>query len=153
MDIAGIPNSDNGLYDVDSEPAESGPPSDAPPPPIIRIQVSDVSDASKIEETLDSQLNNWSVWSQSMYLLFDIINAAPYVEGTIERPDPRVDPEAAATWSFNDSYIRMLIGKNIASDEKIHICGCKTAYHMWKNLSNIHHTTGVQVQTSVAAAP
>jgi hypothetical protein len=82
-----------------------------------------------------------------MYLLFDIINAALYVEGTIERPDPRIDPETAAIWSFNDSYIRMLIGKNIASDEKIHIRGCKTAYHMWKNLSNIHHTAGVQVQT------
>ena len=40
----------------------------------------------------------------------------------------------------------MLIGKNIASDKKIHIRRCKTAYHMWKNLSNIHHTTGVQVQ-------
>ena len=106
MDIAGIPNSNDGLYDVDSKLAESGPPSDAPLPPIICIQVSDISDASKIEETLDSQLNNWSIWSQSMYLLFNIINAAPYVEGTIEQPDPRVNPKAAATWCRDSLLLR-----------------------------------------------
>ena len=115
---------------------------------IARIQVSNISGASKIEAPLDSQLKNWSMWSQSMRFMLDIIDAIPYVEGKVDRPDPDIDPEGTANWRFNDRYVRYLIDKNITENEKIHIGGCESTHHMWKNLSNIHHTAGTQVQTN-----
>jgi len=83
-----------------------------------------------------------------MYMLFGCANAKHYVEGCILSPDPGFDPEGADNWEFNDSYIQMLINKNIALKEKVHTCGCATAHKMWTNLKMIHKSTCYLVHTN-----
>ena len=122
-------------------------PVDHPTPFIRRIQVSDLAGVSKIEETLDAKSKNWAIWSQSMHLMLDIVNAGKYVEGTVKQPHSERDPVSAENWHFNDTYMRVLIAKNIAPSEKCHIRGCETADEMWNNLRKIHECTSFQIQT------
>lgn len=159
MDITGVVP--DGLIDIPEVPGQQpqqapphhqhGPQANAQPQvqiPIARIQVSDISGFTEVDEILDTKLKNWSGWSQSMCLLLDVVNGVPYVEGKVKRPNPEIDPEGAENWSFNDAYIMILILQNIAPCEMIHVRGCQSAYQMWKNLRSIHHLTGIQIQTN-----
>jgi hypothetical protein len=90
-------------------------------------------------------LKNWTAWSQSMDLLFSIANACGYIDGHIWCPDANADPVGAKNWEFNDSYIQLLIRKNIASSQKMHMCSCPSAQRMWNSLRHIHETTNYLV--------
>ena len=114
---------------------------------ITRLNVQEIAPVSRIDETLDGKLKNWTAWSQSMDLLFSIANARGYIDGRIRCPDANADPVGAENWEFNDSYIRMLIRKNIAPSQKMHTRGCPTALRMWNSLRHIHETTNYLVHT------
>ena len=88
---------------------------------IKRIPVADLAGVAKIEETLDAKSRNWHNWSHSMHLMLDIVDAGKYVDGVVKQPDPQRDPISAENWQFNDTYIRVIIGRNIAQTEKCHI--------------------------------
>ena len=62
-------------------------------------------------------------------------------------PNPGFDPEGTENWEFNNSYMRMLINKNIAPKEKVHTRGCATTHKMWNNLKTIHKSTCYLVHT------
>ena len=138
------PHEDNSLYRSPS-PEDPGPqlhaPSDAGSvapssisgipsslvtfrPSIPWLNVQEIAPVSRIDETLDGKSKNWTAWSQSMDLLFSIANARGYIDGRIRCPDANADPVGTENWEFNDSYIRMLIRKNIASMQKMHTRGC-----------------------------
>ena len=65
-----------------------------------------------------------------------------YVYGNIKRPDPTADAVSMENWDLNDNYARMLIFKNIATSQKIHVGYDLTAHEMWCNLEAIHEVTG-----------
>ena len=116
-------------------------------PSIPRLNVQEIAPVSRIDETLDGKSKNWTAWSQSMDLLFSIANARGYIDGRIRCPDANADPVGAENWEFNDSYIRMLIRKNIASTQKMHTRGCPSTQRMWNSLRHIHETTNYLVHT------
>jgi gag-polypeptide of LTR copia-type len=82
-----------------------------------------------------------------MHLMLDIVDASRYVDGTVKQPSSARDPVGAENWHFNDTYTRVLIGRNIAASEKCHIRGCETAHDMWTNLQKVHQSTSLQIQT------
>ena len=50
-------------------------------------------------------------------------------------------------WEFNDSYIWVLIRKNITTLQKMHTCGCLTSQKMWNNLHHIHKMMNYLIHT------
>jgi hypothetical protein len=44
----------------------------------------------------------------------------------------------AANWSFNDTYAKILITRNVADSQMAHVRPCKTAHDMWVNLEAVH---------------
>jgi len=130
-------------------PSPSPGPVPAPILPTIKcLKVADLAAISKIDETLDKKLKNWASWAESMYVLFGCANAKGYVEGCVACPDPGFDPEGTENWEFNDSYMRMLINKNITPKEKVHTQGCATTHKMWNNLKMIYKSTCYLVHTN-----
>ena len=111
------------------------------------LTIAEIAPVSKIDETLDSKSKNWTAWSQSMDLLFSIANCRGYIDGHSRCPDANADPIGFQNWEFNDSYIRVLIRKNIATSQKMHTRGCLTSQKMWNNLRHIHKTTNYLVHT------
>ena len=109
------------------------------------LTIAEIAPVSKIDETLDSKSKNWTAWSQSMDLLFSIANCRGYIDGRSRCPDANADPISFQNWEFNDSYIRMLIRKNIASSQKMHTRSCSTAQKMWNSLRHIHESTNYLV--------
>jgi hypothetical protein len=114
---------------------------------IKRIPVSDYSNISKIEEPLDTKLKNWTRWSQSMYIMMQVIRIISYVEGTIKWPNLDQDEEGADNWDFNDAFVVMLIAQNILASERTNINGSETSQVLWDNLMKIHQLTCYLVQT------
>ena len=111
------------------------------------LNVQEIAPVLQIDKTLDGKSKNWTAWSQSMDLLISIANAYGYINGYIRCPDANADPVGAKNWEFNDSYIWMLIRKNIASMQKMHTHGCPSAQRMWNSLCHIHETTNYLVHT------
>ena len=116
-------------------------------PNIERIQVSDLSSVASTINPLDSKKRNWQTWSRSMSILFDIVYARGYINGTIRMPDQNLYPNETKIWRFNDAYIMMLITKNIAESEMIHTNDCENAYDMWNNLKKVHQLANFQIFT------
>ena len=116
-------------------------------PSIPRLNIVEIAPVSKVDETLDSKSKNWTAWLQSMDLLFSIANCRGYIDGRTRCPNANADPIGFQNWEFNDSYIRVLIRKNIATLQKMHTCGCLTSQKMWNNLCHIHKTTNYLVHT------
>ena len=110
-------------------------------PLICKITASESSATLCAGEFLDAKAKNWTRWSQSMYILFDLTKVTPYVLGAIPRPNPEEDPVSNENWVYNDTFMRMLIDTNIAPEEKMHISNCFTAHAMWTNLKSIHEST------------
>src|SRR5260221_13123443 len=63
------------------EPQQHTEPDTPTPCTITRIRVPDLGGVTNVEECLNTKDKNWPGWSQSMYLLLDIIDATPYIEG------------------------------------------------------------------------
>ena len=103
-------------------------------PSVIHIHAAKGSAMMKAGETLDTKTQNWFSWSQSMYMMFNLLELHEYMEGRITMPDMRIDPEGVRNWQYNDNYAQMLIATNIAPHEKQHTTGCDTAHRMWLNL-------------------
>jgi len=102
---------------------------------------------TKVKKPLDSKANNWSLWAQDIYLIFDFMKAIGYVEGKIPCPNAALYPESAENWHQNDTYAKMLINKNIIDNKKMHTRKCATAHHMWNNLKSIYENTSYLVFT------
>src|SRR5260221_10374060 len=101
----------------------------------------------KADESLQRKKNNWETWSQSIYMLFDLAEVTPYVEGTLPCPDPMIDPFGARNWRYNDTFTKIMISNNIAPSECPHTRGCATAHKMWQNLQMIYQSTSYLIQT------
>ena len=82
-----------------------------------------------------------------MQNLFEISDLGEYVEGTIQCPDPNIDPVGAKNWRVNTVYAKILIDNNIPEEEKTNIQGCKTAHEMWKNLRSQYESQDALVYT------
>jgi len=120
---------------------------EAPKDILPHLKVNEIAPVSKIEEALNGKAKNWNRWSQSIYLLFTVANAKGYVDGCIPVPDPVTRPTSTENWEFNDSFIQMLINKNITLLQKVHTHGCATSHKMWTNLHTIHELTSYLVHT------
>jgi len=121
------------------------PSPEAPEDILPRLKVNEIAPVSKIEEALNGKAKNWNHWSQLMYLLFAVANTKGYVEGHIPVPDPVTRPTSMENWEFNNSFIQMLINKNITPLQKVHTRGCATSHKMWTNLHTIHELTSYLV--------
>jgi len=77
-----------GAASAESQQLGSNVPTPAPTPaagdPKIKpLNFSEGSGNTKVEKPLDSKANNWSLWAQDIYLIFDFMKAIGYVKGKI----------------------------------------------------------------------
>lgn len=105
-------------------------------PSIARVEAKENSFITQLSDPLDD--TNWSVWSMDVTLTLEMCGVEEYAQGRVERPDKHADPIGAANWSFNDTYARTLIIRNIADSQMAHVRQCKTAHDMWVNLEAVH---------------
>ena len=116
--------------------------------PIIRkIAASPNSATLRAGEFLSTKEKNWTQWSQSMHILFDLVKVMPYVLGAIPCPSEVDDFVSHDNWGYNDTFVHMLIDTNIVPEEKMHISDCYMAHAMWTNLKSIHASTNHLVLT------
>src|SRR5260221_4173949 len=101
-------------------------------PPSIECTVCTMQKADK---SLQCKKNNWETWSQSIYMLFDLAELTPYVEGMLSCPDSVIDLVGARNWRYNDTFTKIMISNNIAPSECPHTCGCATAHKIYHHLS------------------
>lgn len=107
-------------------------------PTITPIHVAESAAVMKPGDPLDAKAKNWFEWSQSMDILFDLLDVNVYVQGKTPCPDAALDPVGAKNWRYNDTYAKLLIRSNISATEKVHTDGCPTSHRMWLNLQSIH---------------
>ena len=99
--------------------------------------------APRVDEILMGP-ENYSDWCHLVKWLFIIHQVLPYVEGTIPRPDPEVDPIGARNWSQNDAFACSIITSSISSSQRKHTNPCDNSYAMWKALKAVHESRGHQ---------
>jgi len=108
-------------------------------PSVDRVSIIESTAITQTREPLNN--SNWSVWKGSMKHMFSLCNVTEYIFGAIQRPNSAHDPLGAKNWDFNDSYVVMLIYKNISTVQKIHVGQDNMAYEVWRNLEVIHEIT------------
>jgi len=109
-------------------------------PTITRIHAAESAAFTKTGDPLDAKAKNWTGWSQSMRMLFDLFDVMEYVQGKTPCPDSVVDPVGAKNWQYNDAFAQMLITSNISATEKVYTIGCPTSHRMWLNLRSMHES-------------
>ena len=67
-------------------------------PSVLRIHAAEGSAMMKAGETLDMKAQNWFSWSQSMYIMFNLLKLREYVEGRTFMLDAQIDLEGARNW-------------------------------------------------------
>ena len=82
-----------------------------------------------------------------MSIMFDIVYARGYINSTICMSNQTLHPIVTKTWCFNDTYIMMLITRNIAESKMIHTHKCESMYNMWNNLKKVHQLADFQIFT------
>ena len=88
------------------------------------------SGITKIKETLEGKKSNWTTWSESMMMLFDLNDIVDFVVNWVPCPDRAHDPVGAKNWQYNNAYAKLCIDNNTAPSEKVHTQGCGTAHKM-----------------------
>src|SRR5260221_9271187 len=63
---------------------------------VTRIRAPEASAVMKVGEVLDTRIKNWSSWSQSMELLFNLFEVHDYILGRISKT-PRLLPRLVVT--------------------------------------------------------
>lgn len=101
---------------------------------IERIKPNDYDDIIKLDESLFLNNTNWLEWREDILDIFRVCGVEGYVEGTLLRPDPNLDPEGAENWSHNDSYTRLIISLNVTRSQKENTLMCHSAREVWTNL-------------------
>ena len=66
--------------------------------------------------------------------MFEMNDCIEYINGTIQCPDPKIDPSEVKNWHWNNNYMKFLIDNNMPEEEKLITQGCDTASEMWENL-------------------
>jgi len=105
------------------------------------------SGITKIEETLEGKKNNWTTWSKSMMMLFDLNDIVDFIISRVLCPDKARDPVGAKNWRYNNTFAKLCIDNNTAPSEKVHTQGCATSHKMWENLKSMYESTDYMVYT------
>ena len=53
--------------------------------------------------------------------MFKFCKVTSYIYGNITQPNPVHNPNGTNKWDFNNSYVAMLIYKNILAVQKVHV--------------------------------
>ena len=118
-----------------------------PKPSILRVRASENQAITRTEDRLDD--TNWTVWRHRLTLMLQICGVQGYVTGTVECPDPGQDPEGASNWDFNDTYAKVLIANNVATNEMVHLSQSRTARDSWLNLEAVHDAKSHQTTIGI----
>jgi len=105
------------------------------------------SGITKIKETLEGKKNNWTTWSESMMMLFDLNDIVDFILSRVPCPEKVCNPVGAKNWQYNNAYAKLCIDNNTAPSEKVHTQGCATAHKMWENLKLMYKSTDYMVYT------
>src|SRR5260221_9106263 len=111
------------------------------------IRAAEASAVMKVGEVLDTRIKNWSSWSQSMELLFNLFEVHDYVLGRVTLPEQTRDPVGASNWQYNDTFAMILIMTNISPREKVYTNGCPTSHRMWRSLQSMHKLMSYLIAT------
>jgi hypothetical protein len=82
-----------------------------------------------------------------LYML-ELCGVLDYIQGQVQRPNPKTNPEEANAWRFNDTYAKMLITNNIEEAEMVHLGQNATSHDMWMNLEAVHDVASVTIWES-----
>src|SRR5260221_265821 len=114
---------------------------------VTRIRTPEASAVMKVREVLDTRIKNWSSWSQSMELLFNLFEVHDYVLRRVTLPEQTRDPVGASNWQYNNTFAMILITTNISPCEKVYTNGCPTSHRMWRSLQSMHKSTSYLIAT------
>ena len=103
------------------------------------------SGITKIEETLEGKKSNWTTWSESMIMLFNLNDIVDFVVNWVLHPDQAHDPVGAKNLRYNNAYAKLCIDNNTAPSKKVHMQGCGTAHKMWENPKLMYKSTDYMV--------
>ena len=113
---------------------------------ITQVKANENAVFTKLADPLNN--TNWNVWRDAMILMLKMCDVLPYMQGHIQRPSRRLDPIGTSNWGFNDTYAIILLNRNIAPAQSIHISQCKTSRDMWMNLEAVHESQSHETITS-----
>ena len=105
-------------------------------PSILRVPTNENQAITRTEDCLDD--TNWTVWRHRFTLMLQTCGVQGYVTGTTVHPDPSQDPKGASNWDFTDTYAKVLIANNVATNEMVHLSPSRTAHDSWLNLEVVH---------------
>jgi hypothetical protein len=110
-------------------------------PSIACISATESLATMRASKILDQKQKNWTSWSQSIDVLFNLLEVKNYVDGKVLLLDKKTDPVGAHNWYHNNNYTCMLIISNISLKEKINLGNAQTSHQMWLNLQSMHKST------------
>ena len=113
---------------------------------ITQVKANENAVITKLADPLND--TNWNIWHDAMILMLKMCDVLPYVQGHIQCPSWCLDPIGASNWGFNDTYAMILLNRNIAPAQSIHISQCKTSRDMWMNLEAVHKSQSHETITS-----
>jgi len=114
------------------------------PPHITTVELlhtKDYTNVAKIVKDHHLTDENWHRWKERMRRVF--YNCG-YIQGTIVRPPPHVDPQGAANWDKNAHWAQQVIIQNVTESQMNHVGTKHTAYEMYAALSDTHENTAHQ---------
>ena len=90
--------------------------------------------------------------SKRIQSVFEVCQVEEYVQGTIKRPDPRIDARVTKIWKNNDRFAKHIILTNLTQDQLNHIERGGTAAEVWNAIVGLHQATGVRTSMTYLRA-
>jgi hypothetical protein len=83
---------------------------------------------------LDDDRNNFAFRKYRIQMVLELWDSWTLVDGTSPKPDPRVDPDAAAAWTYSDRDARAHITLTLKDGPLNSALDASTAKDAWNKL-------------------
>jgi len=98
---------------------------------------------------LDHNKDNWVQWKSEVTSLFQLYELGGYLDGSIPKPDPVVDPISAFHWDKNNDILLAFLTLKTSMADHYYIDNKTTAHDAWKALVDRHEKLGPMAQIAL----
>jgi gag-polypeptide of LTR copia-type len=100
-------------------------------------------------EVLDHNKDNWVEWKSKVTSLFRLYELGGYLDGSIPKPDPVVNPMSAFHWDKNNDKLLGLLQLKTSIVHHYYIENKTTVHDAWKSLVDRHEKLGTMAQIAL----